>query len=94
MMFPFPGWTGACKHIRTRGNPILEVLSHCCGVDRKSVPLAREEFVIEAVRGLRRRALPVAGKPAPYSPNRAASLPGDNVALLIEDENTDRRWRR
>ena len=72
----------------TRGNPILEVLSHYCGVDRRSVPLARGEFVIEGVPGLRWRALPVAGKPAPYSPNRAVSLPGDNVALLIEDERT------
>lgn len=72
----------------TRGNPILDVLSHYCGVDRRSVPLDGEDFLIEATPGLRWRALPVAGKPAPYSPNRAAPLRGDNVALLMSDERT------
>lgn len=72
----------------TRGNPILDVLSHYCGIDRRSMPLDREEFLIEAIPGLSWRALSVAGKPAPYSPNRAAPLRGDNVALVISDGNT------
>jgi len=72
----------------TRGNPILDVLSHYCGIDRRSMPLDREDFLIEAIPGLRWRALSVAGKPAPYSPNRAAPLRGDNVALVMSDENT------
>jgi pyrroloquinoline quinone biosynthesis protein B len=32
--------------------------------------------------------LPVAGKPAPYSPSRDSPVAGDNVALLITDEHT------
>ena len=72
----------------TRGNPILDVLSHYCGIDRRSVPLAGGGFVIEAIPGLHWRALPVASKPAPYSPNRAAPLRGDNVALVVSDERT------
>jgi pyrroloquinoline quinone biosynthesis protein B len=72
----------------TRGNPILDVLSHYCGVDRQAMPLDGGEFVIAAMPGLRWRALPVASKPAPYSPNRAAPLPGDNVALVLSDERT------
>ena len=36
--------------------------------------------------GVRFRALPVASKPAPYSPNRDSPIAGDNLALVIEDE--------
>ena len=38
--------------------------------------------------GVEWQALPVAGKPAPYSPNRAVPVPGDNVALIITDAVT------
>jgi pyrroloquinoline quinone biosynthesis protein B len=34
--------------------------------------------------------LPVASKPAPYSPNRESPVPGDNIALVIEDRATGR----
>jgi pyrroloquinoline quinone biosynthesis protein B len=37
------------------------------------------------VNGVRWRALPVASKPAPYSPHRDAPAKGDNVALLLTD---------
>jgi pyrroloquinoline quinone biosynthesis protein B len=37
---------------------------------------------------VRWRALPVASKPAPYSPNRDSPVPGDNLALVIEEEAT------
>ncbi len=74
----------------TRGNPILEVLAHYCGVDRHRIGLEGESFAIETVPGVTWRALPVASKPAPYSPNREAPLPGDNIALLIEADVTGR----
>jgi pyrroloquinoline quinone biosynthesis protein B len=38
------------------------------------------------VTKVRWRALPVASKPAPYSPNREAPVSGDNLALVITDE--------
>jgi pyrroloquinoline quinone biosynthesis protein B len=34
--------------------------------------------------------LPVASKPAPYSPNRASPVPGDNIALVITDDVSGR----
>ncbi len=73
----------------TRDNPVLDLLSHYCGIERRPVPL-NETFRIEAAPGLRWSALPVASKPAPYSPNRAAPLPGDNIGLIITDECTER----
>jgi pyrroloquinoline quinone biosynthesis protein B len=72
----------------TRGNPILGVLAHYCGVDRQRIDLDRQ-FTAGAVADLRFRALPVAGKPAPYSPNRESPVAGDNVALVIQDAATE-----
>ena len=88
---PWPLWcTDSAYADLTRGNPILEVLRHYCGVDRRRIGLEGERFVIEAVPGVTWRALPVASKPAPYSPNREAPLPGDNIALVIEADVTGR----
>jgi pyrroloquinoline quinone biosynthesis protein B len=84
---PWDVWCTASTHADlTRGNPILHVLEFFCGVEWHSIALHGEPFRIEALPGVRFRAIPVASKPAPYSPNRAAPLPGDNVALVIEDE--------
>ncbi len=75
----------------TRGNPILEVLSHYCGVERHAIGLEGDGFSIPAAAGLAWRALSVESKPAPYSPHRSAPVPGDNIALVIEDADSGRR---
>lgn len=74
----------------TQGNPVLGVLSHYCGVDRQRIDLDGAGFAIDGVTGVRWNALPVASKPAPYSPNRESPVPGDNLALVIADEATGR----
>lgn len=73
----------------TVGNPILRVLEHFCRVDRHRIDLA-QDFTVDGVVGVRWRAVPVASKPAPYSPNRDAPIPGDNVALVITDDRSGR----
>jgi pyrroloquinoline quinone biosynthesis protein B len=86
---PWPIWcTDSTYADLTRGNPILNVLAHYCGVDRRRIDLGGESFTVDAADDLRWRALPVASKPAPYSPNRDAPIPGDNLALVIEDQGT------
>jgi pyrroloquinoline quinone biosynthesis protein B len=83
---PWPIWcTDSTYADLTRGNPILGVLSHYCGVERHRISLDGAGFIIEQVSGVRWRALAVASKPAPYSPNREAPILGDNIALVIED---------
>jgi pyrroloquinoline quinone biosynthesis protein B len=83
---PLAVWcTDAAAADLTRGNPVFEVLGHYCGVERRPLPVAGEEFSIEGVAGVRWRALAVASKPAPYSPHRSAPVPGDNVALILTD---------
>lgn len=70
----------------TRGNPILRVLEHYCGVDRHTLPLDGSEFAVAGVAGVRFSAVPLASKAAPYSPHREQSVPGDNIGLtLISD---------
>ena len=71
-------------------NPVLTVLQHYCGVDRRRLDTAGGEFPVEGVAGVAWRALAVAGKAAPYSPHRAAPQPGDNVALVLRDSASGR----
>jgi pyrroloquinoline quinone biosynthesis protein B len=88
---PWPLWcTDSSYADLTRGNPVLQVLSYYCGVNRQRIGLDGEEFVVDGVPHVRWRALSVASKPAPYSPNRESPVPGDNVALMITDEVTGR----
>jgi pyrroloquinoline quinone biosynthesis protein B len=82
---PLPVWCTDSVHADlTHGNPIFKVLAHYCGIERR-VMTAGREFTVDAVPGVSWRALDVASKPAPFSPHRAAPVPGDNVALVIGD---------
>ncbi|MGH8137730.1 MAG: pyrroloquinoline quinone biosynthesis protein PqqB [Steroidobacteraceae bacterium] len=88
---PWPIWcTDSTYADLTRGNPILSVLAHYCGVERCRIDLNEDGFVVAGIAGVRWRALPVPGKPAPYSPNRESPVAGDNLALVITDEVTGR----
>jgi pyrroloquinoline quinone biosynthesis protein B len=73
----------------TQGNPVIGVLAHFCGVDRHRIDLGGD-FAVDSVAHVRWRGLPVASKPAPYSPNREAPVSGDNLALVITDEISGR----
>ncbi len=89
---PWPIWcTDSTFADLTRGNPIFGVLGHFCGVDRRRIGLDDAGFTVDGVPGVRWRALPVASKPAPYSPNRDSPVPGDNLALVIEDQSSGKR---
>lgn len=88
---PWPLWcTDSTYADLTRGNPILNVLGYFCGVDRRRIDLAGSPFEIDGVHAVQWRAIPVPGKPAPYSPNRESPVPGDNLALIITDMTTER----
>jgi pyrroloquinoline quinone biosynthesis protein B len=95
---PWRVWcTDAAHADLTRANPVLGVLEHYCGVVRQRIELsddsAERAFAVDDVPNVRWLALPVAGKPAPYSPNRQAPITGDNVApgLAAIDAHL---WRR
>jgi pyrroloquinoline quinone biosynthesis protein B len=73
----------------TLGNPVLRVLGHFCGIERRRIDLG-SPFTVDTLTDVQWRALPVASKPAPYSPNRESPVVGDNVALVMRDEATGR----
>lgn len=70
----------------SRGNPLLNVLSFYCGVDRRRIAVDGESFCIDGAAGVRWEAFPAASKPPPFSPNRAVPQPEDNIALLLRDD--------
>ena len=74
----------------TAGNPVLSVLGHYCGIERHALPTNGEAFTVAGGAELSFRALAVPGKAPPFSPHRAAPVPGDNLALLIRDGRSGR----
>ncbi|WP_367849061.1 pyrroloquinoline quinone biosynthesis protein PqqB [Rhodoferax sp. WC2427] len=68
-----------------RGNPVLKVLEHYCGIHWHSVPLDQRNFCIDGAPGLLFTALPLLSNAPPYSPHRDQPQPGDNVGVTITD---------
>ena len=86
-----PLWcTDPVEEDLSRGNPILRVLEHFCGVDRHRISLDGESFTVPGVPDLQFRAMPLSSKAAPYSPHREQSVPGDNIGMLITDRRSGR----
>jgi pyrroloquinoline quinone biosynthesis protein B len=89
---PLPLWcTDPVHEDLTRGNPVLAVLSHFCGVVRRRIALDGTAFEVPGVAGLTFRAVPLASKAAPYSPHRDAPVAGDNIGVTIVDEHSGGR---
>jgi pyrroloquinoline quinone biosynthesis protein B len=89
---PLPLWcTDPVYEDLTRGNPVLAVLSHFCGVARRPIELDGAAFEVPGVAGLAFRAWPLASKAAPYSPHRDAPVAGDNIGVTIVDEHSGGR---
>jgi pyrroloquinoline quinone biosynthesis protein B len=83
---PLPVWcTEPVAEDLRSGHPVLEILRHYCGVQQHAIPLDGTSFAVPGVEGLALRALPLAGKAAPYSPHRQQGVPGDNIALVLND---------
>ena len=89
---PWPIWTtDPVYEDLTRGNPILHLLEHYCGVARQPIPLDGRPFHPEGTATLAWHAMPLRSAAPPYSPHRNAPVAGDNVGLTIEDPTTGGR---
>jgi len=75
----------------TRGNPILDLLKHYCGIERHDIPLDARPFDVAAVPGLQFTAIPLRSNAPPYSPHRDRPVPGDNIGLLVRSRDSGRR---
>lgn len=70
------------------GFPIINMLSHYCGVNLHTLELNSKPFEIPAIEGLEFTAVPLSSKAPPYSPHRNAPVIGDNIGLFVRDTIT------
>jgi pyrroloquinoline quinone biosynthesis protein B len=83
--------TEAVRTDLTSGLPLLSVLQYYCGVDWHPIGIDGRPFQIPWLPGIDITALPVEGKPGPYSPHRQSPRIGDNIALSFRDIESGRR---
>jgi pyrroloquinoline quinone biosynthesis protein B len=84
---PLPLWcTDPVHEDLTQGYPVLRVLGHYCGVERRRIGLDGTPFEVPGVAHLSFRALPLQSKAAPYSPHREQPAAGDNIGVSITDQ--------
>jgi len=74
----------------TRGNPILQVLSHYCGIDRQRIDLEGGGFEVDGVTGVQWRATTGSEQTGSLFTQSRSTGGRDNVALLITDEGDGR----
>jgi pyrroloquinoline quinone biosynthesis protein B len=89
---PLELWsTDTVREDLSSGLPILTVLQHFCGVHWHRVPVDGAAFEIPVLPGVTITALPVAGKPGPYSAYREQPRVGDNIGLIFRDTASGRQ---
>ncbi len=89
---PLPLWTTEpVREDLSTGLPLLKVLQHYCGTAWHRIPLDGAAFAMPALPDVSITALPVAGKPGPYSPYREHPRVGDNVGLLFREQVSGRQ---
>lgn len=89
---PLAVWTtDPVREDLSSGLPILRVLESYCGVEWSRIPIEGTQFAIPSLPGVALTALPVDGKPGPYSAHRNNPRPGDNIGLLIRATSTGRQ---
>lgn len=72
----------------TTGFPVLNMLSHYCGVNRHALALDGSALTIPVIEHLRITPVPLHSKAPPYSPHRNHPSAGDNVGFWFEDTQT------
>jgi len=88
----WPVWaTGPVYEDLTRGNPILGLLEHYCGVDWQTLPFDSRPFAPQGSGRLAWHALPLSSAAPPYSPHRNAPTAGDNIGLTVIDPDSGGR---
>lgn len=89
---PLDVWTTeTVREDLSTGLPILSVLRHFCGVQWNRIPVDGSAFQMPALPGLAVIALPVEGKPGPYSAHREQPRIGDNIGLIFRDQRSGRQ---
>lgn len=80
--------TEAVKEDLTTGFPIFNILGHFRGVNWHEVNTEQRSFQIPQAQDLKFTPVPLKSEAPPYSPHRHNTVPGDNIGMLMEDNNT------
>lgn len=70
--------------------PLIPLLGHYCGVEQHPIAPGAA-FGIEPLADVRFTPIAIESAAPPYSPHRNAPVPGDNIALLMENVATGAR---
>ncbi|RDU98203.1 pyrroloquinoline quinone biosynthesis protein PqqB [Trinickia dinghuensis] len=70
--------------------PLIPLLGHYCGVEQHPIAPGAS-FRIDPLARVRFTPIAIESAAPPYSPHRNAPVPGDNIALLIENVETGKR---
>ena len=72
----------------TTGFPVLNMLGHYCGVDRRPIPTDGASLTVDCLPKVEITPVHLSSKAPPYSPHRADPQPGDNIGLFFRDHAT------
>lgn len=67
----------------SEGFALTRILAHYCGLQTHALRPDGSAFTVPGIDGLTLHAIALASLPPPYSPNRSAPAPGDNIGLRI-----------
>ena len=79
------------KQDLSTGFPLLNMLSHYCGIHHHEVPLDGSSFTIPGIEDLRFYSHSLKSKAPPYSPHRHDPHDGDNIGVIVEQISTGKR---
>ena len=75
----------------TTGLPLVKTLAHYCTVDQRLIHPEMESFHIPELAGITFKPITLSSKAPPYSPHRHDPHPGDNIGLLVTNDNTGKK---
>ena len=89
---PLPVYaTDAVWEDLTSGFPVVPILSHYCGIERRRIALDNEPFEVVGLPGVQVTVFPLTSMAPPYSLHRTTPVLGDNIGLVITNGHTGKR---
>jgi len=70
------------------GLPLINTLSHYCTVTPHKIQTDQPSFTVDGFNHTTFSVIPVSSKAPPYSPHRHQPSTGDNIALIIRNQQT------
>ena len=90
--YPLPLYcTDMVRQDLTTGFPVINMLQHYCDTKWTRIMEDGTPFSVDGVEGISFRGIYLSSKAPPYSPHRHDPHRGDNIGVMIEDDQTGGR---